>query len=238
GGAGVARGYLGRPGLTADRFLPDPWAQPGGRMYRTGDRARWMADGNLLILGRTDNQVKVRGFRVELGEIEAALRRRPEVAQCFVLVREDRPGDRRLVAYVVGDGADPAALREHLRRTLPEYMVPDAFVLLPCMPHTPTGKLDRRALPAPQARGGAVAHAPADDLEARLVALWRELLGVEEIGVTQDFFELGGNSLLALRLFAQMNRVLGSQLPVAALFAGPTVRQLADALREQQASPA
>jgi amino acid adenylation domain-containing protein len=236
GGAGVARGYLGRPSLSADRFLPDPYGEPGVRMYRTGDRARWLADGNLLILGRTDNQVKVRGFRVELGEIEAALRRRPEVAQCFVLVREDRPGDRRLVAYVVGAAADPAALREHLRRTLPEYMVPDAFVMLPSLPQAPTGKLDRRALPAPEALGaGAELEAPADEVEAQLVAVWEELLGVQGIGATQNFFELGGNSLLALRLFAQVNRRLGCHLPVATLFAGPTVRQMADAIREQKA---
>ncbi|HEX2076941.1 MAG TPA: amino acid adenylation domain-containing protein [Longimicrobium sp.] len=235
GGAGVARGYLGRPGLSAEKFVPDPFAEAGARMYRTGDRARWLPDGNLLILGRTDNQVKVRGFRVELGEVEAALRRRPGVRECVAVVREDRPGDRRLVAYVVADDADPRALREALRRELPEYMVPDAVVALDALPQTPTGKLDRRTLPAPEyGGGGAELDEPRDYLEARLVQLWEALLGVEGIGPTQSFFELGGNSLLALRLLAQVKARLGCELPLAALFAGATVRQMAAAVRERQ----
>jgi len=239
GGVGVARGYLGRPGLTAAAFVPDPFAAPGARMYRTGDRARWTADGELLVLGRTDHQVKLRGYRVELGEVEAVLRRHAGVAAARVVVREDRPGDRRLVAYVVGEAA-PGALRAHLRRSLPEYMVPDAFVPLPALPPTRTGKLDPKTLPAPAlpAAGDGV-EGPRNEVEAELAALWEALLGVSGIGVTQSFFELGGNSLLALRLFARANRALGCDLPVATLFAGATVRHMADAVLEQRrAAPA
>ncbi|HYR11951.1 MAG TPA: amino acid adenylation domain-containing protein [Longimicrobium sp.] len=234
GGAGVARGYLGRPALTAEKFVPDPFARAGERMYRTGDRARWQADGNLLILGRTDNQVKVRGYRVELGEVEAVIRRHPAVRGCLVVVREDRPGDRRLVAYVVADGADAASLREHLRRALPEHMVPDAFVHLDALPRTATGKLDPRTLPAPEYGGADEADEPRNYVEAQLIPLWEELLGVEGIGATQSFFDLGGNSLLALRLFTQVNRRLACDLPVATLFTGATVRHMADAVLEQR----
>ncbi|HYH78665.1 MAG TPA: thioesterase domain-containing protein, partial [Longimicrobium sp.] len=227
-----------RPGLTAEKFVPEPFAGAGARMYRTGDRARWQADGNLLVLGRTDNQVKVRGFRVELGEIEAVLRRHASVTECVVIVREDRPGDRRLVAYVMGD-ADAAALRGHLRGTLPEYMVPDAFVVLDAFPHTPTGKLDRKTLPAPEyAHAGAEAGPPRNAVEVQLIGLWEGLLGIEGVGPAQSFFDLGGNSLLALQLFAKIHRVLGCDLPVAALYEGPTVRQMADAILERRASSA
>jgi len=237
-GAGVARGYLGRPALTAEKFVPDPFAGAGARMYRTGDRARWLADGNLVILGRTDNQVKIRGYRVELGEIEAVLRRRPEVRECVVLVREDRPGDRRLVAYVVSDAADPAELRDHLRATLPEYMVPAAFVVMQALPQTPTGKLDRRTLPVPRyGRASMETDEPVSFVEAQLLRLWEELLGTEGIGPTQNFFELGGNSLLALRLLALVHRRLACDLPVATLFAGATVRHMALAIEERRAAP-
>jgi amino acid adenylation domain-containing protein len=234
GGAGVARGYLGRPGLTAETFVPDPFAGPGARMYRTGDRARWLVDGNLVILGRTDHQVKIRGYRVELGEVEAVLRRRPEVRECIAVVREDRPGDRRLVAYVVADAADPAGLRESLRGTLPEYMVPAALVILPALPQTPTGKLDRRALPAPDYGHGDGGHdEPRSFVEAQLIQIWEALLGVSDVGPTQNFFELGGNSFLALRLVAQVNRRLRCDLPLATLFAGGTVRRMAEAVEAQ-----
>ncbi|HEX6910816.1 MAG TPA: thioesterase domain-containing protein, partial [Longimicrobium sp.] len=232
GGAGVARGYLGRPALTAEKFVPDPFAAPGARMYRTGDRARWLPSGELMILGRTDHQVKVRGYRVELGEIEGVLRGLPGVRDCLVAAREDRPGDRRLVAYVVADRADPQALRDALRERLPEYMVPAAFVRLDAFPQTPTGKLDRAALPAPeQPAAGAGPEEPASYLEARLIQLWEELLGVDGVGPTQSFFELGGNSLLALRLFARVRSRLGCELPVSTLFAGGTVRHMAQAIQ-------
>jgi amino acid adenylation domain-containing protein len=235
GGAGVARGYLGRPALSAEKFVPDPFAGAGARMYRTGDRALWQGDGNLRVLGRTDHQVKVRGYRVELGEIEAELRRLPEVRECLVTVRTDRPGDPRLVAYVVG-GTTAEALRTALLRSLPEYMVPSAFVLLPALPQTATGKLDPRSLPAPDyARPGAEFDEPRNYEEAQLIPMWEELLGARGIGATQSFFDLGGSSLLALRLFTQVNRRFGCDLPVATLFAGATVRHMADAIRAQRA---
>jgi amino acid adenylation domain-containing protein len=239
GGEGVARGYLGRPGLTAEKFVPEPFAGPGARMYRTGDRARWLAGGNLLILGRTDHQVKIRGFRVELGEVESLLRRDAEVTDCLVTVREDRPGDRRLVAYVVGDPRrlDPRTLRESLRQSVPEYMVPSAVMVLAALPQTSTGKLDRKTLPAPQyERADLEADEPRDYLEVQLIRIWEELLDVSLIGPSQSFFDLGGNSLLALRLFAQVNRRLDCDLPVSTLFTGATVRQMAEAIRAQRRS--
>jgi amino acid adenylation domain-containing protein len=239
GGAGVARGYLGRPALTAGAFVPDPFAAPGARMYRTGDRARRLDDGGLTILGRTDHQVKVRGYRVELGEIQAVLRRHPSVSDCLVVAREDRPGDRRLVAYVAG-AASAEALRSHLRQALPEYMVPSAFVTLASLPQTATGKLDPRTLPAPEyAAPDAGGDLPRNEVEARLVELWEELLGVPGVGPTRSWFDLGGNSLLALRLFTRANRQLGCDLPVSTLFTGATIRHMADAILEQRgATPA
>jgi len=238
GGAGVARGYLGRPGLSAEKFVPDPFAGGGARLYRTGDRARWQADGNLLILGRTDHQVKIRGYRVELGEVEAVLRRHQGVRECLAVLREDWPGNRRLVAYVVGE-VDAAGLRAHALQSLPEYMVPSACVVLDALPQTSTGKLDRRALPAPEHGGGeAELELPANWTEMQLVQIWESLLGVRPIGVLQDFFALGGNSLLALRLFAQIRRGLQCDLPLATLFAGATVRQMANAvILQQRAAP-
>ena len=235
GGPGVARGYLGRPGLTADRFLPDPFSsEPGARFYRTGDRARWRDGGVLECLGRVDHQVKVRGFRIEPGEIESALRGHPGVRECAVIVREDRPGDRRLAAYLVAN-ADPEAFRAHLRGLLPDYMVPSSFTLLPALPLLPNGKLDRAALPRP-GRAGARAEAeePRSFVEARLIQLWEALLGITGIGPTQSFFDLGGDSFLALHLFARVNRAFGCDLPIATLFAGATVRHMADAIREQE----
>jgi amino acid adenylation domain-containing protein len=239
GGAGVARGYLGRPALTAAAFVPDPFAGGGRRMYRTGDRARWTDEGGLLILGRTDHQVKVRGYRVELGEVEAALRGVPQVRECIAAVREDRPGDRRLVAYVVADAREtgPGVLRAHLRARLPEYMVPDAFVVLDALPETSTGKLDRKALPAPAyPRGMTGEDEPWNYVEVQLLQLWEELLGVQGIGPADNFFDLGGNSFLALRLFNEANRVLDCDLPVATLFSGGTVRHMAEAVLEQRRS--
>ncbi|HEX6370473.1 MAG TPA: amino acid adenylation domain-containing protein [Longimicrobium sp.] len=238
GGVGVARGYLGRPALSAEKFVPDPFAPAGERMYRTGDRARWLPEGNLMILGRTDNQVKVRGYRVELGEIEAVLRRHADVRQCIVVVREDAPGDRRLVAYVVGD-AEAESLREHLRASVPEYMVPGAFVMLESLPKTQTGKIDPKTLPAPEYRASEpAADEPKSYVEVQLIQIWEDLLRVDGIGPTENFFELGGNSFLALRLFALVNRRLECDLPVSTLFAGATVRQMAHAILEQKRSAA
>ncbi|HET7228583.1 MAG TPA: amino acid adenylation domain-containing protein [Longimicrobium sp.] len=238
GGAGVARGYLGRPGLTVERFVPDPFGDaPGARLYRTGDRARWRSDGTLEYLGRLDRQVKVRGHRVEPGEVEAALRRQPGVRDCAVVPREDATGDRRLVAYVVG-GGEGEALRARLAAELPEPMLPAAFVRVERLPLSPNGKLDLAALPAPAARAEAAEPAePRDFLEVQLIQLWEALLGVRGIGPTQGFFELGGNSLLALRLFAEVRRRLGCDLPVSTLFERATVRAMADAVRERRARP-
>ncbi|HEX6908993.1 MAG TPA: amino acid adenylation domain-containing protein, partial [Longimicrobium sp.] len=236
GGVGVARGYLGRPGLSAEKFVPDPFAEAGARMYRTGDRARWLADGNLLVLGRTDNQVKIRGYRVELGEIEAELRRHPAVTGAIVVVREDRPGDRRLVAYVVG-GAGTEALREHLRERLPEYMVPSAFVALDTLPQTRTGKVDPKTLPAPEygAAAAAAGAAPRTEVEARVAAVWREVLGVERVGVHDNFFDLGGTSLLLYRVYSRL-RDLRADLRVVDLFRHPTVEALAGHLGAEPAA--
>jgi amino acid adenylation domain-containing protein/FkbM family methyltransferase len=228
GGAGVARGYLGRAAMTAERFVPDPFSVEGGaRLYRTGDRARWRADGTLEFLGRNDHQVKVRGFRIELGEIEGALRRSEGVADCVVVAREDVPGEKRLVAYVVGD-ADAGVLREHLLRELPEYMVPSAFVPLERLPLTPNGKLDRKALPAPEgdayARGSY--EAPLGEVEAALAGIWAEVLGLDRVGRRDHFFELGGHSLLAIKLIGQMRRA-GLHTDVRALFTTPVLAELA-----------
>ncbi|HSU14835.1 amino acid adenylation domain-containing protein, partial [Longimicrobium sp.] len=196
--------------------------------YRTGDRARWLEGGDLMILGRTDSQVKIRGYRVEPGEIEAALRRHEAVSNCLVVVREDAPGDRRLVAYVVAEGADPAALREHLRRSVPDYMVPAAFVMLDSLPRTATGKVDPKTLPAPEYGGDGERYAaPATPVEELLAVLWCEVLGVKRVGAHDDFFELGGHSLVAMLLVARVRDLFGVALPLRAVFEGPTVAALA-----------
>ncbi len=235
GGAGLARGYLGRPELTAERFVPDAWSgEAGGRLYRTGDLVRWQADGELDYLGRIDHQVKLRGFRIELGEIESALRSHPRVAEAVAMVREDRPGDRRLVAYVVGRDAGAAVagsdLRAELGRRLPAPMVPSAFVGLASLPLTANGKVDRKALPAPEADRAAAFVAPRDPLEAAVAGIWEELLERRPVGATDDFFALGGHSLLAVRLFVLLRRRLGRELPLATLFRASTVERLALAL--------
>ncbi|EST31003.1 non-ribosomal peptide synthetase [Streptomyces roseochromogenus] len=236
-GAGLARGYLGRPQLTATRFVADPFADDGSRMYRSGDRARWRPDGTLEYLGRADRQVKIRGFRIELGEIEAALLRLPEVADAAVIVREDGPdtvgeeADRRIVAYAVPggpDGVDPARVREELAGTLPGYMVPAAVVVLPALPLTVNGKLDRAALPAPDAPQAA--RAPGSPQEALLCSLFAEVLGLPEVGPDDDFFALGGHSLLAVRLARRIEEETGTGIPVQALFETPGVAALAQCL--------
>ncbi|WP_274918736.1 non-ribosomal peptide synthetase [Streptomyces sp. WZ-12] len=226
-GDGLARGYLRNPGLTATRFVADPFSRTGGRMYRTGDLVRWNDRGELEYLSRADDQVKLRGFRIELGEIEAALAAVPGITAACAVVREDRPGDRRLVAYAVpADGqreTAPARMRQALAAQLPEHMVPSAFVTLDALPLTPNGKIDRRGLPAPgPATGPAAGRAPDTEREKLLCEVFAEVLGVPEMGLDDDFFEAGGHSLLAVKLAQRIEDRFGTRLSMRALFAAPT----------------
>lgn len=237
-GAGVARGYLNRPEMTAERFVPDPFSRwPGLRMYRTGDLARYRTDGSIECLGRVDHQVKIRGFRIELGEIESTMVQHAGVRQAVVIDREDAPGDKRLVAYWIGsDGGsvDESTLRRHLRERLPDYMVPSAFVRIKTTPLTPNGKLDRKALPAPDAGRRELAAgfvAPRDEQERRLAEIWSKLLGRSPIGAEDNFFELGGHSLLATRLISQIRESMGITLPLRSVFDAPTLCDLAERIR-------
>jgi amino acid adenylation domain-containing protein len=236
GGDGLARGYLNRPELTAARFVPDPFHPgSGARLYRTGDQVRYRTDGTIEYLGRLDHQVKVRGFRIELGEIEAGLSRHPQVRDRVVVAREEGGGNKRLVAYVVpGAGAAPDAadLRAFLEKQLPPYMVPSAFVVLDALPLTANGKVDRKALPAPAAGPAAGYTAPRTPVEEKLAAIWAQALGVPRVGVHDDFFALGGHSLLGGRVFVEIERTFGKRLPLATLFQGGTVERLAKLLQE------
>jgi amino acid adenylation domain-containing protein len=242
GGAGLARGYVNRPDFTAERFIPNPYGEPGARMYDTGDVARWRGDGNLEYLGRNDEQVKIRGYRVELGEIEAALEKQPGVAQSVVLAREDQPGEKRLVAYytcreesAASDGKSGAEqLRRHLSAILPEYMVPSAYVQLESLPLTANGKLDRKALPSPE--GGAAGvrgyEAPVGEIETALAAIWAELLKVKRVGRHDNFFALGGHSLLDMQMRVMIRKQFHYDLPLAELFHHPCIAELAKLLEQ------
>jgi amino acid adenylation domain-containing protein len=247
GGDGVARGYWQRPDLTAERFIPDPFGtKPGQRLYRTGDQARYQPDGTLQFLGRRDHQVKIRGYRIELGEIEARILRHPAAREVVVVAREDRPGDKRLVAYVVREGAAPEAgvLRSFVAEALPDYMVPSAVMFLDALPLTPNGKIDRKALPTPEdgepsSREG-VARTAVQEI---LAGMWEEILGAKHVGIHDNFFELGGHSLLATQLVSKIRSSFQIELPLRSLFEAPTVEALGAVIERartglDQASPA
>ncbi|MQA26599.1 MAG: amino acid adenylation domain-containing protein, partial [Micromonosporaceae bacterium] len=233
GGAGLARGYPGRPGLTAQRFAPDPYGPPGARLYRTGDRVRWRADGQLEHIGRWDNQVKLRGHRIELGEIESVLIALPDVARAAVVVREDVPGDRKLVGYLAAAGGEPDVerLRRDLAARLPSHLVPSALVLLDALPTTPNGKLDRSALPAP-ARDRDVPRRDTCDPVAEAVArIWCEVLGLDHVGPDEDLFDLGGHSLTITQIAARIRDRLGADVPLHVFYDESTVSAIAAAVR-------
>jgi aspartate racemase len=235
GGDALARGYLNRPEMTAEKFIPDPFSEePGARLYKTGDMVRYLPDGNIEFLGRTDHQVKLRGFRIELEEIKAVLGQHPDVRETVVITRGDQPGEKRLVAYVVMNRTSNTTtdqLREFLREKLPDYMVPSSFVVLDSLPLTPNGKIDWTALPAANRfipGPGKNFLAPRNALELQLAGIWEKILGVKPVGVRDNFFELGGHSLLAGRLVAEINRMTGQNLPLIAIFQSPTVEQLCE----------
>ena len=234
-GRGGGARLPGRSELTAERFVADAYGdEPGARLYRTGDLARWLADGRIEFLGRNDFQVKIRGFRIEPGEVEAALMSHAAVREARVLAREDRPGEKQLVAYVVG-GVDTGELRAHVRRSLPEYMVPAAFVVLEALPLTPNGKVDRDALPAPELAPAEERYvAPRTPAEEVLAGIWAEVLRLERVGVHDNFFELGGHSLLATRVVSRIRAVFGVELPLRALFEGPTTAEMAARVEEMR----
>ena len=236
-GERLARGYLNRPGLTSERFVANPFGRPGTRMYRTGDLARWTADGLVDFVGRANDQVKVRGFRVDLAEVESALAGYPGISEAVVVARRDGLGDQTLVGYVVGgpDAADEAALRECARKVLPDYMVPSAFVVLDSLPLTPNGKVDRRALPEPVLAGSSAYRAPGTVQQKMLCSLFADALGVARVGVDDSFFDLGGQSLSGIRLINMVNLALNVELSIEELFDLPTVAELDRHLAEQGA---
>ena len=240
GGVGLARGYRNRPELTAEKFIPDPFRGGKERLYRTGDRVRYLPDGNLEYVGRVDGQIKLRGFRVELGEVEAALRGIAGVREAVVRVQEDVPGQPRLIGYAAVDPARPPSvgdLRRFLREALPAHMVPSAFVLLESLPRTPAGKLDVNALPPaePARSERRVPVRPRNALESKLVRIWERVLDVRPVGVTDNFFDLGGHSLFAVRLLAQIEKATGTKLSLSTIFQAQTVEEMAARLEDQKA---
>jgi hypothetical protein len=241
GGDGLARGYLNAPEPTAQRFVPDPFgAETGARLYRTGDAARYLPDGSLEFLGRLDHQVKIRGYRIELGEIETALRQHPSLREAVTVAREDAPGDKRLVAYVVAAQGQSRPtvneLRRHLRERLPDYMIPAAFVVLSALPLTPNGKIDRRALPAPEKLRPELeaAYAPPRTEAERLVAsVWEEVLRLEKVGTHDNFFDLGGHSLLTIQVHRKLREMFERELSIIDVFKYPTVSAMAGFLSQE-----
>ena len=238
GGVGLARGYMNRADLTAERFVPDPYGGEGGRLYRTGDLARWRADGEIEFLGRMDHQIKLRGYRIELGEIEEVLKKHEGVQEAIVMDREDGPEQKRLVAYVVakqGREVSVDELRMYLQQKLPQYMVPSAFVMMGELPLTGSGKVDRRGLPEPEKTGQGEQrhHAPSNPREEIVAAIWAEVLGCERVGIEDNFFELGGHSLMAMRVMARVQEAFGRELPLRMLFERPTVKGLVEGIWER-----
>jgi amino acid adenylation domain-containing protein len=231
GGVGLARGYLRRPELTAEKFIPHPFSnEPGQRLYRTGDLARQSEDGTIHFQGRTDYQIKLRGFRIELGEIEAALKQHAQVSDSLVLLREDTPGDQRLVAYVIAAESSSSEIRDYLKERLPNHMIPSAVVFMESFPTLLNGKIDRKSLPPPDAtrrETGSAYVAPRNPLEERLVEMWREVLVVESISVEDNFFELGGHSLLATQVITRLREMLKVDISLRSFFEAPTVAGLA-----------
>jgi acyl carrier protein len=236
GGDGIGRGYLGQPGLTAERFLPDPFVGKGERLYRTGDRVRYRADGNIEFLGRFDQQVKIRGYRIELGEIEAHLLLHPGVNAAAVIVREDAPSMKQLVAYWSGDTSIQDALRTRINEGLPNHMQPSTWVWLESMPLNANGKLDRKALPMPalQSRIQDGFVEPRDEAEEAVATIWREVLGVERLGIHDDFFELGGHSLAGVQVMAKVQEAFAIDMQVGVLFEAATIAELVDRMTALQ----
>jgi hypothetical protein len=236
GGVGLARGYHNRPELTAEKFIPNPFsAEPGARLYKTGDRARYLPDGNIEYLGRLDHQVKIRGFRIELGEIEAQLNQHPAVRAAAVLAREDTPGDKRLVAYVVArnESVSAAELRTHLQLKLPHYMLPAAFVMLKTLPLTPTGKVDRKALPPPESCGCDPVQAyvaPRNPIEEVIAGIFQKVLKLDRVGIQENFFHLGGHSLIATQVISRVRHVFDVDLSFRSVFESPTVEGMTSSL--------
>ena len=244
-GAGLARGYRNRPDLTAGKFISDPFSdKPGSRLYKTGDLARLLPDGQIAFLGRVDEQIKIRGFRIEPNEIVCALNQHPVVCESLVLALEDASGDKRLVAYLVLEAdsdVTPRILRDYLRRLLPEYMLPSAFVRLEAFPLTPNGKINRAALPAPDAANTlheALSADPVTPTQQRIIEILRALLGREKIGPNDDFFLLGGHSLLGAQLIARLRETFGVELPLRTVFDAPTVVALAEEIERLAAKRA
>ena len=240
GGDGLACGYWHRDELTAEKFIPDPFSdEPNSRLYRTGDLACWRSDGTIEFLGRIDHQIKLRGYRIEPGEIETALRKDAEVLDCVVIAREDQPGDKRLVAYIVRKEGkeirfEPSRMIGFLKKSLPDYLVPSVIIALPALPQTPNGKIDRDALPAPETiQSAGVLREPQTSLETKLLSIWRNVLAREDIGMTDNFFDLGGHSLLGLRLVNQLREALNEHVELAIVFAAPTPAKMAALLEKR-----
>ena len=238
-GEGLASGYLGKPELTAERFIANPYGESGKRMYRTGDLVKWRSDGALEYISRADHQIKIRGFRIELAEIETVLQRHKNIQQAIVMVREDRPNDKRIIAYIVAEEKEPinlSEIRSYVSESLANYMIPSAFVVLEELPLTPNGKVDRKKLPAPDFNGMHNERVARNPKEEILCDLFAEVLGVSRISIDDNFFEMGGHSLLASRLMARIRETLSVELGIGKLFESPTVAELAKQLNDAKSA--